>query len=91
MCTNFGSATHHQVTDATIGIIGMGHVGYQVAKRARHGFDMHVLYHSRTRKYQSFMYFIVTCGASSKWGWNNQLGTNIPRFLHSKLQHTLKS
>ncbi|MDO8614644.1 MAG: D-glycerate dehydrogenase [Dehalococcoidia bacterium] len=34
---------------ATIGIIGMGGIGSEVAKRAR-GFDMRILYNSRTRK-----------------------------------------
>jgi len=34
---------------ATIGIIGMGRIGEQVAKRAT-GFDMNILYHNRTRK-----------------------------------------
>jgi glyoxylate reductase len=33
---------------STLGIIGMGRIGRQVAKRAR-GFDMTVLYHNRTR------------------------------------------
>ena len=37
------------VHEATLGIIGMGQIGQEVAKRAR-GFDMRVLYHSRTRK-----------------------------------------
>lgn len=40
-----GQDIHH----ATIGIIGMGRIGTEVAKRAR-GFDMHILYYSRTRK-----------------------------------------
>ncbi len=35
-----------QVSGATVGIIGMGRIGSQVAKRAR-GFDMKVLYHNR--------------------------------------------
>ncbi len=36
-----------EVYGATLGIIGMGRVGQQVARRAR-GFDMNVLYHNRT-------------------------------------------
>ncbi|MFS0655168.1 2-hydroxyacid dehydrogenase [Bacillus sp. 179-C3.3 HS] len=41
----FGIDVHHK----TIGIIGMGRIGEQVAKRAAHGFDMNVLYHNRSR------------------------------------------
>ena len=41
------------VGGATIGIIGMGKIGLEVAKRAL-GFDMKVLYYSRTRKEQSY-------------------------------------
>src|SRR5438105_4652728 len=40
-----GREVHH----ATLGIIGLGRIGEQVAKRAR-GFDMTVLYHNRRRK-----------------------------------------
>jgi glyoxylate reductase len=40
-----GQDLHH----ATIGIIGLGRIGTEMAKRAR-GFDMNVLYYSRTRK-----------------------------------------
>jgi glyoxylate reductase len=35
-----------EVHNATIGIVGMGNIGQQVAKRAR-GFDMQILYHNR--------------------------------------------
>ncbi|HMO57451.1 MAG TPA: D-glycerate dehydrogenase [Roseiflexaceae bacterium] len=38
----------YEVHGTTIGIIGMGNIGRQVARRA-HGFDMHVLYHNRRR------------------------------------------
>jgi glyoxylate reductase len=38
----------HEVYGSTIGIIGMGAIGTQVAKRAR-GFDMTILYHNRNR------------------------------------------
>lgn len=38
-----------EVTGATLGIIGLGRIGRQVARRA-HGFDMRVLYHGRTRQ-----------------------------------------
>ena len=39
-----GQEVHHQV----LGIIGLGNIGYQVARRAL-GFDMKVLYHNRNR------------------------------------------
>lgn len=38
----------YEVHGATIGIVGMGNIGQQVARRAR-GFDMTVLYHNRKR------------------------------------------
>lgn len=41
-----------EVHGATIGIVGMGNIGRQVARRAR-GFDMKVLYHNRRRDMQA--------------------------------------
>jgi gluconate 2-dehydrogenase len=41
-----GKDVHH----CTIGIIGMGRIGELVAKRAKLGFEMNVLYHNRNRK-----------------------------------------
>jgi len=41
----FGRDVHH----ATLGIIGMGRIGEAVARRARLGFDMEVVYHNRHR------------------------------------------
>lgn len=41
----FGVDVHHK----TLGIIGMGSIGRAVAKRARFGFDMEILYHNRSR------------------------------------------
>jgi len=41
-----------EVHGATLGIVGMGNIGRQVARRAR-GFDMTVLYHNRTRSPQA--------------------------------------
>lgn len=38
----------HEVTGSTLGIIGMGRIGKQVAKRAA-AFDMPILYHNRRR------------------------------------------
>lgn len=38
-----------EVTGSTLGIIGLGRIGRQVARRAR-GFDMRVLYYGRTRQ-----------------------------------------
>ncbi|MCI3921283.1 D-glycerate dehydrogenase [Paenibacillus sp. TRM 82003] len=41
----FGLDLHHR----TVGIIGMGRIGGAVAKRAKLGFDMNVLYYNRSR------------------------------------------
>ncbi|XP_060777322.1 glyoxylate/hydroxypyruvate reductase B isoform X4 [Neoarius graeffei] len=38
----------NDVSGATLGIIGMGRIGYKVAKRAQ-GFDMRILYHNRNQ------------------------------------------
>lgn len=43
---HFGTDVHHK----SLGIIGMGRIGQAIAQRAHHGFDMDILYHSRTRK-----------------------------------------
>lgn len=43
-----GSDIHHK----TIGIVGMGRIGEAVARRAK-GFGMSILYHNRTRKYET--------------------------------------
>ncbi|XP_056187718.1 probable 2-ketogluconate reductase isoform X1 [Falco biarmicus] len=40
-----------EVTRATLGIIGMGSIGYKVAQRAR-AFDMRILYHNRHQRSQ---------------------------------------
>ncbi|KAM9225793.1 glyoxylate/hydroxypyruvate reductase B-like [Dugong dugon] len=37
------------VTGATLGIIGMGAIGYKIAQRAK-AFEMKILYHNRTRR-----------------------------------------
>ncbi|MDQ0429513.1 gluconate 2-dehydrogenase [Planomicrobium stackebrandtii] len=42
----FGIDVHH----ATMGIIGMGRIGEKIVRRARLGFEMDVLYNSRTPK-----------------------------------------
>jgi glyoxylate reductase len=40
-----GREIHH----ATLGILGLGRIGWQIARRAR-GFDMTILYHNRRRR-----------------------------------------
>jgi glyoxylate reductase len=42
----------YEIHGSTLGIIGMGNIGRQVARRAR-GFDMQVLYHNRNRNLQA--------------------------------------
>ncbi|XP_063054307.1 probable 2-ketogluconate reductase [Engraulis encrasicolus] len=43
------SSMGSDVSGATLGIIGMGRIGYKVAKRAS-AFDMKILYHNRNRR-----------------------------------------
>ena len=43
---HFGTDVHHK----TLGIIGMGRIGQAIAQRAHFGFDMDILYHTRSRK-----------------------------------------
>ncbi|RKQ30498.1 2-hydroxyacid dehydrogenase [Oceanobacillus halophilus] len=43
---HYGTDVHHK----KLGIIGMGRIGNAIAKRAHHGFDMEIIYHSRSRK-----------------------------------------
>ncbi|XP_012513265.1 PREDICTED: glyoxylate reductase/hydroxypyruvate reductase-like [Propithecus coquereli] len=38
-----------EVTGATLGIVGMGSIGYRIAQRAK-AFEMKILYHNRTRR-----------------------------------------
>ncbi|XP_034418036.1 glyoxylate/hydroxypyruvate reductase B-like [Cyclopterus lumpus] len=38
-----------EVTRATLGIVGMGDIGYKIAQRSK-GFEMKILYHNRTRR-----------------------------------------
>ena len=45
---NLGADVHH----ATLGIIGMGRIGREVARRAT-GFNMDILYHNRNRDTQA--------------------------------------
>jgi glyoxylate reductase len=51
-----------EVHGATLGIVGMGGIGRQVARRAR-GFDMRVLYHNRRRDPQAEAELGVTYAA----------------------------
>ncbi|XP_068560724.1 probable 2-ketogluconate reductase [Cebidichthys violaceus] len=38
-----------EVTGSTLGIVGMGEIGYKIAQRSK-GFEMKILYHNRTRR-----------------------------------------
>lgn len=42
--------TGQDISGATIGIIGMGRIGFSLAKRAK-GFDMNILYYNRSQKF----------------------------------------
>ena len=45
----FAMDVHHK----TLGIIGMGRIGSEIAKRGHLGFDMNILYHNRTRNHEA--------------------------------------
>ncbi|WP_433945781.1 2-hydroxyacid dehydrogenase [Paenibacillus sp. SN-8-1] len=45
----FGLDVHHK----TLGIIGMGSIGREVARRGKFGFGMNILYHNRSRNKQA--------------------------------------
>ncbi|XP_078395377.1 putative 2-ketogluconate reductase [Cetorhinus maximus] len=49
-----------EVTEATLGIIGMGRIGYKVAQRAK-GFDMKILYHNRKRRTEEEEKLVGAC------------------------------
>lgn len=55
-----------EVTGKTLGIIGMGRIGSAVARRGRLGFNMEVLYHSRTKKPEVEQELDATCCPLSK-------------------------
>ncbi|XP_055081110.1 probable 2-ketogluconate reductase isoform X1 [Periophthalmus magnuspinnatus] len=44
-----GTEMGFEVTGSTLGIIGMGHIGFKIAQRGR-GFDMKILYHNRNKR-----------------------------------------
>lgn len=52
----YGIDIHHK----TIGIIGMGNIGQAIAKRAHFGFDMNVIYNSRSPKPEAEKKFNAT-------------------------------
>ncbi|XP_078097846.1 putative 2-ketogluconate reductase isoform X2 [Mustelus asterias] len=49
-----------EVTGATLGIVGMGRIGYKVAQRAK-GFDMKILYHNRNRRAEEEERLVGAC------------------------------
>lgn len=48
--TEYSETYGQDVHNRTLGIIGMGRIGEAIAKRAKFGFDMDILYHNRSRK-----------------------------------------
>ena len=54
----FGHALGQDICYSTLGIVGMGSIGYKVAQRAK-GFNMDIVYHNRNRRLvcsRHFMY-----------------------------------
>ena len=61
----------NEVQSSTLGIIGLGQIGLEVARRAL-GFDMRVLYHSRNRRPEAEAQYGLTM---RRWRscWQNQI------------------
>ncbi|MBM7608806.1 gluconate 2-dehydrogenase [Lysinibacillus composti] len=53
---HYGIDVHHK----TLGIIGMGRIGQAIAQRGNLGFNMNILYHSRSRKPEAEAKFNAT-------------------------------
>ena len=67
-----------EVNEATIGIVGMGQTGLEMARRAR-GFDMQVLYFSRTRKPEAEAKLNMTfCDLPSLLGRSDFVSLHVP-------------
>ncbi|XP_048364214.1 putative 2-hydroxyacid dehydrogenase SH0752 [Sphaerodactylus townsendi] len=49
-----------EVTGATLGIVGMGSIGYKIAQRAR-AFEMKILYHNRNRRKEDEELAVSAC------------------------------
>lgn len=49
-----------EVTGSTMGIVGMGDIGYKIAQRGR-GFEMKILYHNRRRREVSRHHTVECC------------------------------
>ncbi len=47
---DIANVSEHLITGKTLGIVGMGRIGYRVAQIGINGFGVNVLYNSRTRK-----------------------------------------
>jgi len=50
-----------------LGILGLGNIGQQIARRGARGFDMPVAYHNRTRREDSPFLYCPTPAALAQW------------------------
>lgn len=51
--TAYSDTYGKDVHGATLGIVGMGRIGEAIARRAKFGFEMDILYHNRSRKVEA--------------------------------------
>lgn len=66
-----------EIHGSTIGIIGMGSIGKQVAKRA-HGFDMRIVYHNRKRDLEDTNYHAKYVSLETLLGNSDFVALNCP-------------
>ena len=68
-----------EVTGATLGIVGMGGIGKDVAHRAFHGFRMKVLYHNRNQRFVGYRMNKYYIGPQTNLSYVKQYDNRQPR------------
>ncbi|NXJ98146.1 HPPR reductase, partial [Corythaixoides concolor] len=72
-----------QVTGATLGIVGMGSIGYKIALRAK-AFEMNISYHSRTRREEIIQRHSFAIGSRRLYTQSPIIASFVPKVQAAK-------